>query len=127
MPVRSLSSAVFRWPEREQALAAARRWAGALRARDAAVERVLCIGSAARGDWGVGSDLDLMVILSDTSLSATQRYAKYYPEDLPVPADLWVYTRAEWQARCDDSPRLHRRLTDEAIELASVAQNGNTL
>ena len=118
MPVRSLNSAVFKWPDREAVLAAARTWAAALRQRDPAVERVACIGSYARGDWGVGSDLDVVVFLTESRLSWGERYQRYYPDGLPVPADVWVYTRAEWEKLGSDSPGLVERLRREMLELA---------
>jgi len=88
-----------------------------LRRRDPAVQRVLCIGSYARGDWGVGSDLDVIVVLSDSQLSPTERYCRYYPDGLPVPADLSVYTRAEWESLARRSPQLWLRLERELLEL----------
>ena len=118
MPVRSLSSAVFKWPERERVLAAARLWACDLRTLDAAVVRVGCVGSYARGDWGVGSDLDVIVLLSESDLSRLERYARYYPQGVPVPVDVWVYTLAEWQDLATDSPQLRRRLEREWLELS---------
>jgi hypothetical protein len=118
MPVRSLNSVVFKWPDRETVLAAARQWAAEVRQRDPTVEQVLCIGSYARGDWGVGSDIDVVVVVSETDLSWPQRYAKYYPDGLPVQADVWVYTRAEWQSLATRSPHLWRRLQAEMLELA---------
>ncbi len=119
MPVRSLNSVVFKWPNREQVISAARRWASDLRREDPEVESILCIGSYARNDWGVGSDLDVIVLLSDTSLSPVQRHARYYPQGLPVPADLWVYTRPEWEDLSTQAPHLWRRLQREMLDLAS--------
>jgi predicted nucleotidyltransferase len=52
-------------------------------------------GSYARGDWGVGSDLDLVVIF-EASAEPFERRA--------VPMDLLVYTRAEW-TRLASRPR----------------------
>ena len=121
MPVRSLSSVVFKWPDREQVLSAARRWACALRRQDAAVELVLCIGSYARNDWGVGSDLDVIIVLSDTDLSPVERHARYAPQGLPVPADVWVYTRAEWEDLPSQSPHLWKRLQHEMLDLTDAA------
>ncbi len=118
MPVRSLNTAVFKWPDREQVLSAAGRWGAALRARDADVVRIGCVGSYARGDWGVGSDLDVIVILRESNLTTLQRYSRYYPEGLPVPADVWVHTMAEWDALAVRSPQLRRRLEGEWLELA---------
>ena len=120
MPVRSLSSAVFKWPDRREVLSAARAWAAALRRADPAVEQVLCVGSYARNDWGVGSDLDLIVVVREAPPSAADRYARYCPEGLPVPADLWVYTRREWDALPSAAPHLWRRLTRETLDLTSA-------
>ena len=123
MPVRSLNSAVFKWPDRETALAAARDWASALRHADPNIQQILCVGSYARGDWGVGSDLDLIMILADTKLSPAERYLKYHPTQLPVPVDLWVYTRAEWNRLCSSGCPLSRRLRREMLNLAGDAND----
>lgn len=117
MPVRSLNSAVFRWPGPEAVLSAARCWAVGLQRRDPSVQRVICIGSYARGDWGVGSDLDLIVVLQESALSRAERYAAYYPDDLPVPCDLWVYTEADWDALGSRAPHLWRRIQREMMDL----------
>lgn len=117
MPVRRLDSAVFRWPDRETVLSAARAWAAALQRRDRNVEKVGCIGSYARGDWGVGSDLDVIVVLHETQLSRADRYKTYYPDGLPVQADIWVYSQEEWEALPSRAPHLWRRLQQEWLDL----------
>lgn len=117
MPVRSLGSAVLRWPARDEVLAAARRWAEELRVRDACVRRVLCVGSCARGDYGVGSDLDVIVIVADAPVSLVERRRLYEPTAIPVPTDVTVYTDAEWSLIESRSPQLWRRLSGETIEL----------
>ncbi|MFH0981962.1 MAG: nucleotidyltransferase domain-containing protein [Planctomycetota bacterium] len=108
---------MFKWPDREAVLAAARHWATQLRQADPAVQRVACIGSYARGDWGVGSDLDLIVLLSESALNRPQRYARYCPEGLPVPADLWVYTQTEWDSLQSQSSLLAWRIQQEMLDL----------
>lgn len=117
MPVRSLSSVVFRWPDREQVLSSARRWAAALRRDDAVVEHVYCVGSYARGDWGVGSDLDVIVIVRDAPASVVERRRRYEPTEVPVAADVWVYTSGEWETLQRRSPHLWNRLQCEIVEL----------
>jgi len=117
MPVRSLNSAVFKWPDREAVLAAARAWAGSLSLCDPSVRSVFCVGSCARGDWGVGSDLDVIVIVDDAELSPVERRRRYEPTHVPVPADVWVYTRSEWSALAGHSPHLARRLEGERLDL----------
>ncbi|NOS98996.1 MAG: nucleotidyltransferase domain-containing protein [Phycisphaerales bacterium] len=110
---------MFKWPRRDAVVGAAEKWAAALVERDAAVVRVGYIGSYARGDWGVGSDLDVIVILSDTSTPPLERQRHYYPDDLPVHADVWVYTQLEWNRVADDSPGLFHRLCKEWRDLSA--------
>jgi len=117
MPVRSLSSAVFKWPDRESVLRAARAWARSLRQHDSTVRSIHCVGSCARGDWGVGSDLDVIVIIDDTDMSLVERRRRYEPTDVPVPADVFVYTASEWDALALRSPHLFRRLERERVDL----------
>lgn len=98
MPTRSLRSSVLRWPDRDEVDAATRRWAAALAAGDPRIERVGYFGSYARGDWGVGSDLDVIVLTDGSAESFPRRAAAYDATGLPVPVDLLVYTLEEWLA-----------------------------
>ncbi|MCC7291169.1 MAG: hypothetical protein IT449_03790 [Phycisphaerales bacterium] len=66
---------MLKWPKREDVLAAARSWARGLRA-DSAVEAVYCVGSCPRGDYGVGSDAGLLLVLSDSDLTQVERYVR---------------------------------------------------
>jgi predicted nucleotidyltransferase len=79
---------------------AVRRWAAALAASPAGQD-VLQVGSAgsyARGDWGVGSDVDLVVLVAQAAQPVERRAAAWDTTALPVPADLVVDTPAEWCA-----------------------------
>lgn len=96
MPVRSSNSRVLKWPDAAAVNAAARRWARELAAREPAVLRVGYFGSYARGDWGVGSDLDLVVLLAESREPAHRRGVRWERASLPVPVDLLIYTREEW-------------------------------
>lgn len=58
MPVRSLNSSVLRWPDPDSVVKAVRRWAKKYGENKPEVERIGYFGSYARGDAGVGSDLD---------------------------------------------------------------------
>jgi len=55
-------------------------------------------GSYARGDWGVGSDLDLVIVLESSEQPFERRSVEWDTTELPVPADVLVYTKGEWQA-----------------------------
>ena len=55
-------------------------------------------GSYARGDWGVGSDVDLVVVVRESAEPFNRRAAVWDATELPVPADVLVYTGDEWRA-----------------------------
>lgn len=98
MPVRSLNSRVFTWPNAETVRAAVERWALAVYAADPNILRLGYFGSYARGDWGVGSDVDLIAIVLRSELSFERRSNMLPAPNLPVPADLLIYTAEEWDA-----------------------------
>lgn len=98
MPVRLSNSSVLRWPDASQVDKALRQWASEVAARHREVERVGYFGSYARGNWGVGSDLDLLVVVTDTDRPFEKRGLEYDTTVLPVPADLLVYKKAEWES-----------------------------
>jgi predicted nucleotidyltransferase len=120
MPVRSLNSVVFRWPSRDEVLSAARRWAQGLRVRDSSVVHVLCFGSCARGNYGIGSDIDLIVVVREAPDSIVDRRRQYEPSGLPVDEDLWVYTTEEWNRLESTSPGFWKMLQREAISLLAA-------
>lgn len=49
------------------------------------VVRVGDLGSYARGDWGVGSDLDLIIIVDQSDDPFERRAARWDATELPVP------------------------------------------
>ena len=98
MPVRSLSSSVLKWPDAHMVDRAVRRWAETAVRNRADVHQIGYFGSYARGDWGVGSDLDLVIVVDKAEQPFERRGAQWDVIDLPVPADVLVYTRAEWQS-----------------------------
>ena len=99
MPVRSLTSPVLRWPDAQTVTRAAQTWAKAIRADHPSVQRIGMFGSYARGDWGVGSDLDLVVIVDGDPGPFLMRPLAFDTISLPVACDLIVYTVDEWTER----------------------------
>lgn len=97
MPVRSLNSSVLKWPDAQTVLAAVREWAETLASRHPSIQKIGCFGSYARGDWGVGSDVDLLMVVTHTDLPFEQRALSFDATALPVAADVVVYTLDEWQ------------------------------
>lgn len=98
MPVRSLTSPVLRWPDARAVRQAVARWAEDVVRRHPEVRRIGYFGSYARGDWGVGSDLDLVLVVDRSDQPFERRAAAWEVTQLPVPVDLLVYTLDEWRA-----------------------------
>ncbi|HXV60860.1 MAG TPA: nucleotidyltransferase domain-containing protein [Vicinamibacteria bacterium] len=77
------------------------------------LRRLGYFGSYARGDWGVGSDLDLVAIVSRSTEPFERRALTWNLEELPVPADLLIYTEAEWDRMQAQKNLFARRLAQE--------------
>jgi hypothetical protein len=105
MPVRSLHSSVLKWPDLEQVRSAVTDWARALADGDERITSVGYAGSYARGNWGVGSDVDLIILVKASETPFTERARAFDATTLPVPADVLVYTEPEW-VRMDGANRL---------------------
>lgn len=114
MPVRSLNSHGLRWPKAEVVVEAARNWAAARAGTCKHIIRVGYFGSYARGDWGVGSDLDLVIVIDETSRPFHERPLEFESPRLPVPAEMLVYTAAEWDKLMYASTRFSNMLKNEA-------------
>jgi len=109
MPVRATDSPILKWPDADQVREAFQAWAARLRARPE-VAAVGWFGSYARGDWGVGSDLDVVVVVRESDEPFVRRAAGFDTGELPVPVDLLVYTREEWQGLAQEGGRLTREV-----------------
>jgi hypothetical protein len=96
MPVRLLGSPILKWPGRGEVDRAARAWAASIAPRVPALVRLGYFGSYARGDNGVGSDLDLVAVVSEASRPFVERGREWDLTRLPVPAEILVYTESEW-------------------------------
>ncbi len=123
MPVRSLNSSVLKWPNRRRIDEAVREWAATAVQLHSEAIRIGYFGSYARGDWGVGSDLDLVVIVANAREPFERRSLEWDLNQLPVPADLLVYTLAEWQSLQNEGGRFASTLRDEAVWVYAVRED----
>ena len=97
MPVRSLSSRVLVWPDRAAVEEALRLWAASQGDSHPELLRAGYFGSYARGEWGVGSDLDVLLIVRESALPWERRAASWDTLSLPVDSEILVYTTQEWE------------------------------
>ncbi len=119
MPTRSLSSSVLRWPDADQVHAAVVAWTAHTCRQSPDVRAVGYFGSYARGDWGVGSDLDLLVLV-DGDASWHGR-----TEDLPVPAEVTVFTERGWHDRLARGDRFAKTLVAETVWVTEPPPRGD--
>ncbi len=113
MPVRSLDSSVLKWPDAKTVDAALRRWTEKAVQNRQDILRIGYFGSYARGDWGVGSDLDVIIILESSELPFERRSIEWNVTELPVPVDVMVYTKKEWQSL--RKGRFYQTVMQEAV------------
>lgn len=117
MQERSSNSRVHKWPDRDAVEAALRRWIPQELLRHPEAIRIGYFGSYARGDWSVGSDVDLIAIVRDSSRPFGERAIEWDLLNLPVPADLLVYTGAEWSSLESEDSSFARAVAHEAVWL----------
>ncbi|MDR7421226.1 MAG: nucleotidyltransferase domain-containing protein [Armatimonadota bacterium] len=115
MPVRSSRSSVLKWPDRETVDRAIREWAAAVTRQRQDVLAIAYVGSYARGDWGVGSDVDLLIVVAASEQPFHRRALEFDTRALPVPADVLVYTVAEWRTMARGEGRLWRVAEQEGV------------
>lgn len=115
MPVRSLNSSVLVWPDRQHVDREARAWAADVVRHRTDVRRIGYFGSYARGEWGVGSDLDLVAVIERSEAPFERRALAWPVEALPVPAEILVYTATEWQNVIARGDRFANVLAHEVV------------
>lgn len=115
MPLKSLSSSVIKWPDHTQVHAAFCAWAADAAAQHPDLLELGYFGSYARGDWGVGSDLDIVAIVAQVSTPFERRALTWNLSQLPAPADILIYTQTEWQRMQAKGGRFAKMLTNETV------------
>lgn len=114
MPVRPLHSSVLIWPDRREVERSVAEWAAREAPRHPGLLRLSYFGSYARGDAGVGSDLNLIAVVESSPEPFERRALDWDLIPLPVPAEILVYTRQEWERLQQQGGRFSRTLQQEA-------------
>jgi len=92
-------------------------WAIKTKAGHPELQKLGYFGSYAVGNWGVGSDLDIIAILGASSKPFEKRLLSWDLSELPVPADLLMYTSAEWHKLELENNRFWQTIQREIVWL----------
>jgi uncharacterized protein len=115
MPTRSLNSSVLKWPDRETVVGALKKWVYVQASSKSELLRAGYFGSYAKGNWGVGSDVDILLILDQSDKPFIERGVSWDVRGLPVPAELILYTKKEWDAMEERSEPFFQQLSKEVV------------
>ena len=116
-PKASSSSVKVFWLDRKETIQRILAAMKALQTRRPEIERAVLFGSLQRGDAVPGSDADVLLVLRTTDLPFGERAAAYRPDDVGVPVDLFVYTRAELDDMLTDGNRFVSHALAEGRDL----------
>lgn len=112
---RSTGSVTVIYLDREQVVEKTRAAVAALARGRAEIERVVLFGSMARGDAVPGSDVDLLMVLSESPFRFLDRSVEYKPEGIPVGVDVFAYTEDEIEKMARDGHMLLEQALSEGI------------
>lgn len=113
----SLDSVKIIWLDRKKVLEDLRRAVKEMAASYPEIEKVILFGSLARGDAVPGSDADLLIILSETSVPFLDRILRYTPLGCGIGVEVFPYTRKEIEQMLQQGNHFIRRALAEGIEL----------
>lgn len=117
MPKLFLSSAKPKFVNKNEVLELARTTARRMGSKHPNVVKILLFGSFARNDFGVHSDLDLLIILESSQKSVPDRIADFLEDAFDYPTDVFPYTEQEMQVRHRAGDPFLIRATREGIQL----------
>jgi uncharacterized protein len=123
MPVRLLNSAILKWPDKQKVLNEAKLWAQSIGHNDHNIGSIYCFGSICTGHWGVGSDLDILIILKKSKVPFISRARLYDTSIISVPADLLVYTHAEISKLTKEKSRFMGEIAKNGVLLYQQINN----
>ena len=113
----------MKWPDKQNIDASIRAWIRTEKGRRSDLCRAGYFGSYARGDWSVGSDVDIVVIVANSKLPFERRSIDWDTKSIPVPVELLVYTKEEWQRLMSSGNRFAKTLETEMVWVLPEIKN----
>lgn len=117
MPEKSLNFVKVVYADKDKVLHELGRFVSSLRRMHPEVERVGLFGSYATDTFGPASDVDLLIILGQSSKAFLDRIPDYIPDNLSVSCDVFPYTSEEVERMTKDNNPWLRHILKEAIWL----------
>ncbi|NJL47059.1 MAG: nucleotidyltransferase domain-containing protein [Leptolyngbyaceae cyanobacterium SM2_5_2] len=112
-----------RWPNRAEVDSALRQWVADFAPELVTVLALGYFGSYARDEAGLGSDLDVVMIVTESDLPFHQRSGSWNFLAIPVPVEALVYTWVEWQQLASRQPRFYQTLLRETVWIKPLENN----
>lgn len=111
-----LRSANRKFASQSELLSVAKRMAEQIAATHPEVSRVILFGSVARQDFGVRSDLDLLILLKSSQLPIRERIGEFLEECSSYPTDVFPLTEAELESYLQSGDSFWTQALREGIE-----------
>jgi predicted nucleotidyltransferase len=85
-------------------------------------QKIILFGSAARGEIGPDSDVDVMVVMPEgTHRLRTSGYLHTQLSGIPFPVDIVIATETDLKRYADDIGFIYRRVLKEGKQLYAAA------
>lgn len=81
------------------------------------IVRIILFGSYVRGDYFPGSDVDVLIILTESNKRLLERIPAFYPSSFPCDIDIFPYTHEEIDRLRNDPHGLVHRALSEGMQL----------
>ncbi len=115
MTLNSSTSSTSDWPEPEVLHEELERWGETTAESESRVLRVGYVHSDDQTGGGVGSHLDLVLVMEEFDLPPAERVGMWDLGAVPVPAQTLVYTQEEWDELMETETPLSEKLKDGVV------------
>ncbi len=119
MQTKSYDSVKIRYLDKPAIMKAIKRLVEALSQEYPKIEEIRLFGSLARDEAVPGSDVDILIVLTDSDLPFRDRAEKYMPSSFPVGIDILSYTRSEIKTMLDEGNHFLKSAMEDSILLFS--------
>jgi len=117
MQTKSFDSVKIKYLDKPAIMKAIKRLVKDLSQESPKIAEIRLFGSLARDEAVPGSDVDILIILTDSDLPFTDRIMKYMPSSFPVGIDVLPYTQSEIEAMLDQGNHFLKSAMEDSIVL----------